>query len=65
MRESGLRSIRASQEHAALIHKRADRRVTRPRTVEHAVHVRRIDAAFAQPVDEPKRNVEETDHERQ
>jgi hypothetical protein len=58
-------TILRDQEHAALIDKRADRRITRPLTVEHAVHVRRIDATFAQPVDESKRdmNVAENAHQ--
>lgn len=50
-------TILRDQEHAALIHERSDRRVTRPRTVEHAIHVCRIHTHLAQPVDEPKRDV--------
>jgi len=53
-------AILRDQEHAALIHKRADRRVSHPGTVEHPVHVPRIESHLAQPIDEPKRDVNVT-----
>ena len=53
-------AIFRDQEHVALINERADRRFTRPRTVEYAIHVRRIHSHLAQPIDEPKRDVNVT-----